>query len=692
MIRALRFSCLLLLVIFVGSGVLSAQGAGSVSLQVTPAVSIPVGHSADLFAIGGGASLGARYVLPRFPLLFLQGFIDYRLMPTLALQNLSLLSAGAEAGVSISPIPWLNLEASLRGGGYVGLFGGESPATNPLVGGTASARFRLSPGFSLGTDLSYSWYMTRETSGLQALWNGISFAVTGGVRLARGNPRPQLQIAPVDLQPVFPVFYKYYDRNPFGRAVIQNRENGSIENVHVSFFVGEFMESPKECMVIPQLKKDATAEVPVYALFRDEILRITESTSVTSEMVVEYVFAGELRRSVQTQTLRIHDRNALTWDDDRKAASFVSLKDQTVLRFSKGIVGDLRERGAAIIDANLRNAIALFAGMGVYGLNYVIDPQTPYAQLSEDSSALDYLQFPRQTLEFKAGDCDDLSILYAALLESVGIATAFITTPGHIYLAFALSMTPTDAQKTLYRNGDIIVKDEMAWVPVEVTLVQAGFLKAWEAGARLWRENQPNAAGFYPLAEAWKTYEPVGLTGEERQLGLPDLKKLSTAFDGQLKAFIDREVGPQEAELKRRIAATKQSTALVNRLGLLYARYGKYDQAIAELEKITGRNPFVPALVNLGNIYFLRSDYNRALNYYSLAARQKPADAAIQISLARVQFELERYDDARAAYRRAESEDPRLAARFSYIVSDTTGVARASAQDSKGAMIWNDTE
>ena len=33
----------------------------------------------------------------------------------------------------------------------------------------------------------------------------------------------------------------------------------------------------------------------------------------------------------------------------------------------------------------------------------------------------------KQTLEYRAGDCDDLSILYSALLESVGVETAFIT-------------------------------------------------------------------------------------------------------------------------------------------------------------------------------------------------------------------------------------------------------------------------
>jgi len=691
--RVVRRLCVVLVVLGTAAGPACAQSA--LSLQVTPGVSFPGGHSGDLCGMGGGASLGARYVLPSLPLLFLQGTVDYRLMPTLASENLSLITLGAEAGLNYALLPRLSLEASLLVGGYLGLFGVEPPAVNPFASLGAGARCRLSPAVSLGAGFSYAYYLTRDMSGVQALWNGLSISLAGGIRLIGGSPRPLLRFDPVELQPVFPVFFKYYNQSPLGKAVVKNLENGTIQNVRISFQVGEFMESSKECLVIPSLRARRSVEVPITALFKDNILRVTEATSVSGEITAEYLFAGEERKVSQALTVRVYDRNAMSWDDDRKAASFVTSKDTTVLTFAKGVVGGVRERGATVIDPNLRNAMALFAGMGLYGLNYVVDPKSSYAELSGNSSAVDYLQFPRQTLEYRAGDCDDLSILYAALLESIGISSAFVTVPGHIYLAFALNMTASEARKTFSRADDLILRGETAWVPVEVTLLQAGFLKAWEAGARQWRENE-SAAGLYPMAEAWKTYEAVGIEKTEEggalKISLPSSTRLASVYDGQLKGFIDREVAPQEADLKKRIASTKQNAALINRLGVLYARYGKFDQAVAELEKLAGKTPYVPALVNLGNIYFLKGDYAKALNYYSQANRQQATDAGILISLARTQFELQRYEDARTSYRKAESLDAGLANRFAYIVSENASSARASAQDSKGVALWNDPD
>ena len=80
-------------------------------------------------------------------------------------------------------------------------------------------------------------------------------------------------------------------------------------------------------------------------------------------------------------------------------------------------------------------ALGIFEALRLYGMNYVRDPGSAYDLLSVDSMAVDYLQFPYQTLQYKAGDCDDLSILYCTLLEAVGIETAFVTVPGHIYMA-----------------------------------------------------------------------------------------------------------------------------------------------------------------------------------------------------------------------------------------------------------------
>ncbi|HEB10626.1 MAG TPA: hypothetical protein ENI06_05370 [Spirochaetales bacterium] len=91
-------------------------------------------------------------------------------------------------------------------------------------------------------------------------------------------------------------------------------------------------------------------------------------------------------------------------------------------------------------------------------MSYVIDPTTPYGEFSKDKLAIDFLQFPTQTLEYMAGDCYDLLILYSALLESVGVETAFITIPGHIFMAFSLNIQPADDRKRFLRPDELIFK------------------------------------------------------------------------------------------------------------------------------------------------------------------------------------------------------------------------------------------
>ena len=47
---------------------------------------------------------------------------------------------------------------------------------------------------------------------------------------------------------------------------------------------------------------------------------------------------------------------------------------------------------------------------------YVADPRTN----------AEYVQFPDETIERKGGDCDDLSVCFSGIAESVGIQTAFV--------------------------------------------------------------------------------------------------------------------------------------------------------------------------------------------------------------------------------------------------------------------------
>jgi len=120
-------------------------------------------------------------------------------------------------------------------------------------------------------------------------------------------------------------------------------------------------------------------------------------------------------------------------------------------------------------------AMIISAALDIYGLAYAQDPATPYAEFSNTDTAVDFLQFPNQTLEYKGGDCDDLSILFCALLESVGIETAFITVPGHIFAAFRLEGDEKSVLAAISNRNDFILRNGGVWVPVEVTSISGGF-------------------------------------------------------------------------------------------------------------------------------------------------------------------------------------------------------------------------
>jgi len=82
---------------------------------------------------------------------------------------------------------------------------------------------------------------------------------------------------------------------------------------------------------------------------------------------------------------------------------------------------------------------------------------------------IDYIQYPRETLRRKSGDCDDLVAIYSAALESLGIYTLVIEVPGHMFMMLA---TDIDADADGYTNNDLyVIHKGKLWIPVETTVV-----------------------------------------------------------------------------------------------------------------------------------------------------------------------------------------------------------------------------
>ena len=675
-----------LLLVLLLSVVLWGQGTENLSFTVVPGAQVPIGDSRDLFTTGGSVDINGEYSLQFLSPGFIKTGIGLSVMPTLADSDMNIIDLSLGAGIRLPVLPRLLYSVSLSGGMYTGIRD-DLTSSDPVFRANTGVRYVLSRSLSLGAETSYSYYLsTRE---MEPLLTGLSISLGLTYHFGAGSQEAEIWYMP-DMQMVFPVFYKYYDDHPVGSLILENLERGTIQNVSVSMFVPEYMKQPKVCEEIPALKRNEEAVVDLYALFSDSILKVTEGTKVSAEITVEYDYLGSRTRGLRDVTLTVNNRNAMTWDDDRKAAAFVTAKDPAVLRFAKGVAADIGSTGSGAVNSNFRTAVGMFEALSVIGIGYVIDPQTPYAELSETETVLDYLQFPTQTLLYRAGDCDDLSILYAALLESVGIETSFITVPGHIYMAFSPGIDRAEAERIFSSTENIIFQENEAWIPVEVTLLRDGFIKAWETGAREWRNNSLNgAARLIPVHSAWELYQPVGISENDRGIFYPSSEELLSRYTLELDKYIDTEIYERERDLKNQLRRRPDSPYLNNKLGVLYACFGRFEAAAAQFRNALVQSSYIPAILNLGNIYLINGSMEEARANFAAALEVSPDDTSALLGMAKASFELDDYPTVIESINRIAVLDPETAAKYNYLVSRSDDTGRASAA-MKEDLIWNE--
>jgi len=333
-------------------------------------------------------------------------------------------------------------------------------------------------------------------------------------------------------------------------------------------------------------------------------------------------------------------------------------------------------------------AMGIYEALRLYGMNYVRDPGSAYDVLSENSMAVDYLQFPYQTLQYKAGDCDDLSILFCSLLEAVSVETAFVTVPGHIYMAFALKTDPEEIRK-IFNDPDLVIyRENKAWLPIELTLLNSGFLKAWESGISQWKKYE-NEAGFFPIHSAWETYEPVGFASRSSNLDLPDTEKFISEYSNEMEDFIYGQLHSRISSLNAEIEQSNDPSRLYNRMGVLYARFGLYEDAKEAFVKGADFGSF-SARTNLGSIYFLNEEYEKARETYMIILEEKPNSAVSLLGLAKSEYELRAFGAAEEAFTKMAGIKPQWAEQFAYLGNQTTTESRASDQLDKFTMYWDE--
>lgn len=651
--------------------------------NLLPSYYIPMSDSSDIYDSGAGLKFYAE--LPLFTYFQIGANAGYNIMTTPAENDLTMTTAGANAGINYFLTSRLNLSLFGDGGYYFATYN-NLKEKNPYVGGNLRASYYLKPNLSITAEGGYYRFLTLS----DPRFEGVKISIGASISTATGI-EGKINVDDVEFNQIYPVFYKYYDNNEFGKLSIQNLENGSINNVKVSFFIKQYMAQPKVCAEFNSIPRNGKKEIPVVALFNEDILKITEATKVSADIIVEYDYISANFKKTLSETLRLHHRNAMLWDDDEKISAFITAKDPGLLRFSKYTAGLIRENGSKAVNLNFRLGMGMFEAMKLYGMNYVIDPTTPYAEFAGKTETPDYLQFPTQTLSYKGGDCDDLTVLFCAALESIGIETAFITIPGHIYAAFSIDMEPDKAKKYFKDSSDFIFMDNKTWVPVEITMFNESFMKAWQTGAREWRDNNNlETAKLYPTKDSWKKYEPVGMPGNEIRVPLPPSNDIVAVYTKSLDSFVKGEIRITEQNLKAQINKSGFSAARINKLGVLYARFGQYDKAEAEFMKVVAKQEYLPSLINLGNINLTKDNSAEAFKYFARAERLSPENPKVLLGLARSSYDTGDIKTANDNFKKLETANPKLAMEFQHLGSENMAVGRASQVKNHEVTEWED--
>ena len=301
------------------------------------------------------------------------------------------------------------------------------------------------------------------------------------------------------VQNIYPTYYQFYNTYPIAIVTIQNQMSYPIEVNIISEIPG--ISERAEESGFKRIPAHQEEDVPVYALFGEKLLRTVNRAPATLDLKIE-ARAGTMLTKTMSSPLVIHSRNS--WDGDtRKLSYFVTTENPLVRSLAKesAIEDSADQSGRA---KNLIIAQRIFDAIRKRNLRYLSDPNIPFYKD-------DRVQFAETTWETGTGDCDDLAVLYASLLGSVGIKTAFVDVAdpekktAHVYLLVDMDVPPEQGYLISSNSKRYIVRKSVSgktscWIPVETTCVNQDFEDAWKTGATQYIQQAEMRNG---LADGW---------------------------------------------------------------------------------------------------------------------------------------------------------------------------------------------
>lgn len=341
------------------------------------------------------------------------------------------------------------------------------------------------------------------------------------------NPPPSpvkiKRVLPIN---IFPSQSKYHQKNTWLEVELDHVGDRPVE-CRLSAESDKFgIRAKRTFKIDPKVEKNK--RIDLIPILPDDLFKLDQS----DEQLTGVKITLESRTTIPTKTVVydtsfvVYRANRIYWGDGvAPAAAFINGEDEAVKKFAalaKQLYDD--QPDSVMISRNITLAVYLQKIMDRYGIKYKTDSNFPRKDL-------DIIQYPHELLKSRQGDCDDITVLYASLLESLGIQTALVDIPLHIFLLFDTGIHETRALKLCCPGDQYVIIDNYVWLPLETTILNESFLEAWHRGAAQYHEyRNQDEFDVIKVEDAWNIYPNKMRENITDSLNLPVAAVIKTDY------------------------------------------------------------------------------------------------------------------------------------------------------------------
>ncbi|MGL4370422.1 MAG: hypothetical protein ACRCUT_12245, partial [Spirochaetota bacterium] len=188
-------------------------------------------------------------------------------------------------------------------------------------------------------------------------------------RKQAGNiPLPPLEVLSASFNDIFAAVYPYYRNYPAGELLLKNGTGKTLDRIAVQTDIPPYTERASESAPLRGILPGTEIRIPLYPVFSDKILSVSDDTSAQALLTIRYWADGKDYSVPLRVSWVIRGRNAVRWDDAARLAAFITPADESVKAFASAaltVSPSVKHK-----NENIRKAAQLFDALGKGGIRY----------------------------------------------------------------------------------------------------------------------------------------------------------------------------------------------------------------------------------------------------------------------------------------------------------------------------------